>query len=231
MNWARPPWDNPEARMAVAKAINRDDLIQTAMFGLATPSIGAIAPAFAWAYISPEETENPQAFNLEEAKALAESSGIAGAAPTIMVFEDDQRPAEVLRNQLTDLGLDVQIEQLQQAAWNERWLAGDYDWIINGSVADADPDDGHWNFFATEGPWNSYGYENPEVNELLIATRETSDQDERAALFHEVEALLQQDVPHAFLYHTLDITGFHNDVQGYVPTPELRHLETVWLDR
>jgi peptide/nickel transport system substrate-binding protein len=231
MNWARPPWDNPEARMAVAKAINRDDLIETAMFGLATPSIGAIAPAFAWAYVSPEETENPQAFNLEEAKALAESAGIAGAAPTIMVFEDDQRPAEVLRNQLADIGLDVQIEQLQQAAWNERWLAGDYDWIINGSVADADPDDGHWNFFATEGPWNSYGYENPEVNELLIATRETSDQDERAALFHEAQALLQQDVPHAFLYHTLDITGFHNDVQGYVPIPELRHLETVWLDR
>ena len=231
MNWARPPWDDPEARMAVAKAINRDDLIQTAMFGLATPSIGAIAPAFAWAYVPPEEAETPQAFNLEEAKALAESAGIVGATPTIMVFEDDQRPAEVLRNQLTDLGLDVQIEQLQQAAWNERWLAGDYDWIINGSVADADPDDGHWNFFAAEGPWNSYGYENPEVNELLIATRETSDQEERAALFQEVQALLQQDVPHAFLYHTLDITGFHNDVQGYVPIPELRHLETVWLDR
>ena len=231
MNWARPPWDNPEARMAVAKAINRDDLIETAMFGLATPSIGAIAPAFAWAYVPPEQSENPQAFNLEEARALAESAGIAGAAPTLMVFEDDQRPAEVLRNQLADLGLDVQIEQLQQAAWNERWLAGDYDWIINGSVADADPDDGHWNFFATEGPWNSYGYENPEVNELLIATRETSDQEERAALFQEVQALLQQDVPHAFLYHTLDITGFHNDVQGYVPIPELRHLETVWLAR
>jgi peptide/nickel transport system substrate-binding protein len=231
MNTARPPWDNPDARMAVAKAIDRDALIESALFGLATPGIGAIAPAFAWAYIPPDQTTTPQAYNLEEAQALAEAAGIVGAAPTIMGTPDDQRESEVLRNQLSDLGLDVQIEQIQQAAWNERWLAGDFDWIINGSVADADPDDGHWNFFTSEGPWNTGGYSNPEVDELLQATRSTAVQEERAALFHEVQAILQADVPYAFLYHTIDTTGFYNDVQGYVPIPELRYMETVWLDR
>jgi peptide/nickel transport system substrate-binding protein len=231
MNFTRPPWDNPDARMAVAKAINRDDLIETAFFGLATPGIGAIAPAFAWAYVPPDQATTPQAFNLEEAKALAEKAGIVGAAPTIMGTPDDQRPSEVLRNQFNELGLDVQVEQLQQAAWNERWLAGDYDWIINGSVADADPDDGHWNFFHSEGPWNTYKYVNPEVDKLLEGTRATGDQAERAELFHQVQALVQEDVPHAFLYHTIDTTGFYNDVMGYVAIPELRYLETVWLDR
>ena len=232
MNWARPPWDNPEARMAVAKAINREALIETAFFGLSLPAIGAIAPAFGFAYVPPDEAPpSPQAFNLEEAKALAESAGIVGAAPTIMVNEDGVRPAEVLRNQLTDLGLDVQIEQLQQAAWNERWLAGDYDWIFNGSAADADPDDGHWNFFTLEGPWNTYSYKNEEVNDLLVQTRSVSDQAERAALFQQVQTIVQQDVPHAFIHHVIDVTGFANDVQGYVPLPEFRYLETVWLDR
>ncbi len=231
MNWARPPWDNPDARMAVARAIDRDALIETALFGLATASIGAIAPAFAWAYIPPDQTTTPQAFNLEDAKGLAEKAGIVGAKPTIMGTSDVQRQSEVLRNQLNDLGLDVQIEQLQQAAWNERWLAGDYDWILNGSVADADPDDGHWNFFYSEGPWNSYGYKNPKVDELLLATRSTDDQAQRADQFHQIQALLQADVPHAFLFHTVDVTGFYNDLQGYVPIPEMRYMETVWLDR
>ena len=231
MNWARPPWDNPEARMAVAKAINRDAVIETALFGLATPSIGAIAPAFAWAYIPPDQTTTPQAFSLDEAKALADKAGISGAKPTIMGTSDVQRQAEVVRNQLSDLGLDVQIEQLQQAAWNERWLAGDYDWILNGSVADADPDDGHWNFFYSEGPWNSYGYKNAKVDELLLATRTTDDQAQRADLFHQIQSILQNDVPHAFLFHTVDVTGFYNDLQGYVPIPEMRYMETVWLDR
>ncbi len=231
MNYNRPPWDNPDARMAVAKAINRDALIETAFFGLSNPSIGPIAPAFVWAYIPPEEIQTPQTFNLDEAKALAEAAGIAGATPTIMATSDTQRAAEVLRNQLSDIGLDVQFEQLQQAAWNERWQAGDFDWLTNGSVADADPDDGHWNFFHSEGPWNTHGYTNPEVDRLLEATRSTGDMEERAALFQELQTILQSDVPYAFLHHTIDTTGFSNDVQGYVPVPEMRYLESVWLDR
>jgi len=232
MNFTRPPWDNPDARMAVAEAIDREALIETAFFGLSTPAIGAIAPAFGFAYLSPEEAPpTPQAYNLEEAKALAESAGIVGTAPTIMVYEDDQRSAEVLRNQLADIGLDVQIESLQQAAWNERWIAGDFDWILNGSNADADPDDGHWNFFTLDGAWNYYSYKNQEVNDLLVGTRTVGDQEERAALFQQAQAILQQDVPHAFIHHVIDVTAYANDVQGYVQLPEFRYLETVWLDR
>ena len=57
------------------------------------------------------------------------------------------------------------------------------------------------------------------------------EQVERADLFHQIQTILQQDVPHAFLYHTVDTTGFSNDVQGYNAIPEMRFLETVWLDR
>ena len=74
-----------------------------------------------------------------------EKAGIVGAQPAIMGTSDNQRVAEVLRGQLADIGVDVQFDLLQQAAWNERWTVGDFDWIINGSVVDADPDDGQRN--------------------------------------------------------------------------------------
>ncbi len=139
------------------------------------------------------------------------------------------RPNEVVRNQMKEIGLDVQIEQLQAAAWNERWLAKDYDWIINGSVVDADPDDGHWNFFHSEGPWNTYGYVSAEVDAALEGTRTSSDQAERARLFQEAQRVSSTDVAYAFLYHTPDIVGFYSYVQGYKSIPEMRYLETVWL--
>jgi peptide/nickel transport system substrate-binding protein len=120
---------------------------------------------------------------------------------------------------------------LQQAAWNERWIAGDFDWSLNGSNADADPDDGHWNFFTLDCAWNYYSYKNQEVNDLLVGTRTVGDQEERAALFQQAQAILQQDVPHAFIHHVIDVTAYANDVQGYVQLPEFRYLETVWLDR
>ncbi|MFT4036970.1 MAG: ABC transporter substrate-binding protein [Thermomicrobiales bacterium] len=231
MNYEREPWATLDARMAVAKAIDRDALVATAFFGLATPAIGPIAPAFAWAYVPPDTTETPQAFNVDEAKALAEKAGITGSQPTLMGTSDNQRVAEVLRSQLADIGVDMQFELLQQAAWNERWTAGDFDWIINGSVVDADPDDGHWNFFFSEGPWNTFKYKNEEVDTLLQATRETGVQEERAEQFQQIQKILQDDVAYAFLYHTFDVTGFAADVQGYNPIPEMRYLESLWLDR
>jgi hypothetical protein len=42
---------------------------------------------------------------------------------------------------------------------------------------------------------------------------------------------LRPSAPYAFLHHTIDITGFANDIQGYVPVPEMCYMETVWLDR
>lgn len=231
MNYEREPWNNLDARMAIAKAINRDALVQTALFGLGLPSIGPIAPAFGWAFVPPEDTETPQAYDVDAAKALAEKAGIVGSRPTIMGTSDNQRVAEVLRGQLADIGVDVQFELLQQAAWNERWTAGDFDWIINGSVVDADPDDGHWNFFHSEGPWNTFKYSNPDVDQLLLDTRETSLQEERAQQFRDIQKLLQADVAYAFLHHTADVAGFASDVQGYNPIPEMRYLESIWLNR
>jgi len=231
MNFTRPPWDNLDARMAVAKAIDRQDYIEKALFGLAQPSVGAIAPAFGWVYQPPEEFEDPQAFDLDGAKALATKAGLEGTKAVILSSAEDSRGDEVLRNMLSEIGVDVQLDQLQSAAANERWLAGDYDMNVNGSVVDADPDDGHWNFFYSEGPWNTYGYVSAEADELLEGTRTTSDEAERRQLWHELQARLAADVAYVFLYHAPDLVVFHNDVKGYRPIPEMRYMESVWLDR
>ena len=232
MNQARPPWDNPEARLAVAKAIDRQAFVETAFFGLATPAIGAIAPAFGWAYLAPDQVENPQGFNMEEAKALAEKAGLIGAKPIVISSEEiGQRPTEVLRTILEDLGLEPQIDFQQAATFNERWQAGDYDMFLHGSVVDADPDDGHWNIFNSEGPWNTFGYKSEEADRLLAATRATADQEERARLFQELQGVLQRDVAAAFVYHAADLLTHHQEVQGFVPIPEQRYYEKVWLDR
>ncbi|MBX3069664.1 MAG: ABC transporter substrate-binding protein [Thermomicrobiales bacterium] len=232
MNYARPPWDNPVARMAVSKAIDRQAFVDTAFFGLATPGIGAIAPAFGWAYVDPATVENPQGYNLDEAKALAEEAGIVGVQPVIISSEEiGQRPTEVLRTALTEIGLDPQVDFQQAATFNERWQSGDFDLFLHGSVVDADPDDGHWNIFHSTGPWNTYGYNSADADALLEATRATSDQAERARLFQELQVVLQTDVAAAFVYHVFDLFAHHADVQGVVGIPEQRYYEKVWLDR
>lgn len=231
MNFTRPPWDNVEARMAVAKAIDRADLITKALFGVAQPAVGAIAPAFGFAYKAPDQIEDPQAFDAAAATAMIEQLGLKDSKPSLMFAEGNNRVAETLQNQMRDAGIDMQIDLLQGAAWNERWLAKDYDWIVNGSVVDADPDDGHWNFFHSTGPWNTQGYNSPEVDAMLEETRANPVQEERGALFQQIQATTAQDVAYAYLYHTPDVVAFANKVKGYVSIPEMRYLESVWLDQ
>lgn len=230
MNRNRPPWGNPVARMAVAKAIDRRELIDKAFFGLATAGVGPIAPAFGWAYRPADEVSTPQAYDPEGAKILADRAGLSGTTAALMA-PDNARPHEVLRTLLADIGLEIEIDKVQTAAYFERRDAGDYDLMVTGSVVDADPDDGHWSFFHSEGPWNTYGYRSPNADDLMAQTRTAVDDGERSRLFQQLQRVLQQEVPFAFLYHVPDLTAFVRDLQGYVPIPEMRYLETVWLDR
>lgn len=230
MNLARPPWDQLEARMAVAKAIDRDDFNKKAFLGKVVTSVGPIAPAFGWAYGNTDPAESPQAFNIDEARQLAEQAGLKGVKPKLLLQSDDPRPAENLRSQLAHIGLDVEMDLVNTTAYFERWDAGDYDMNITGSVVDADPDDNVWNYFYSEGPWNTHGYANPDMDALLEQERDSADPDERAAIFQKIQAIAQDDAPFAFLYHEPDRTVFASQVQGYKPVPEQRYLETVWIE-
>ncbi|MEZ4569406.1 MAG: ABC transporter substrate-binding protein [Thermomicrobiales bacterium] len=100
MNFNNPPWDDPRARMAVSKAIDRDDYVERTFFGLATPAHSAIAPAFGWVYHA-DDPDNPQAYDLEEAKRLAEEVGLAGTTARLMALSDNSRAQEVIRNAMT----------------------------------------------------------------------------------------------------------------------------------
>ena len=102
---------------------------------------------------------------------------------------------------------------------------------LNGSVADADPDDGHWNFFYSEGPWNTHGYINPEVDSTAGATRATADRKAGGAFPRDAGGSCRRTSPYAFLYHTIDITGLPTTSRATSPMPEMRYLETLWLDR
>jgi peptide/nickel transport system substrate-binding protein len=231
MNYTRPPWDNPDARMAVAKAIDNEDLIKKAFFGRGTPSVGPLAPAFGWVYLPPDEVDNPQAFNLDEAKQLAEAAGLDGVQVNLIGSPDDQRETEVLRGQLAEIGLDVQIEQMQTNAYVERRTAGEFDMTLLGSVVDADPDDGTWNYFHSTGPSNNIGYNNPDADALVDGQRETSDPEARTQMFRDLQALVAGEAVYKFLHHLPDVTAHYGYVQGYVAIPEQRYLETIWLDK
>ena len=231
-NTTRPPFDNQDARMAVAKAIDRDKYIKTVLFGLAEPSVGAIAPAFSWATQTADTlADNPQAYDEDAAKQLAESSGLTKMKPILIGSANDHRGQDEIRNQLLKIGVDPELTLLQDSDYNNRWQTGDYDMDIEGSVVDADPDDNDFNFFYPDGPWNTGKWNRDEAKALLDDERATTDQTKRAKDFQDLQDLARKEAAFAFLYHKFDLPGYQKYVKGYRKIPEIRYLEGVWLDK
>lgn len=231
-NTTRPPFDNQDARMAVAKAIDRDKYIKTVLFGLAQVAVGAIAPAFAWATQTEDSlADNPQKYDEAAAKQLAESSGLTKAKPILIGSANDNRGQVEVRNQLLKIGVDPELTLLQDSDYNDRWQNGDYDIDIEGSVVDADPDDNDYNFFYPDGPWNTGKWNRDEAKRLLDDERSTTDQAKRAKDFQDLNDLARKEAAFAFLYHAYDLPGYQKYVKGYRKIPEMRYLEGVWLDK
>ncbi len=231
-NCARPPFDNQDARMAVAKAIDRVKFIKTALFGLAEPSVGAIAPAFGWATQTEADLkEDPEKYDEAAAKTLAESSGLTKAKPILLAGASSHRNEDEIRNQVLKIGVDVQLDLLQNADYNNRWQNGDYDMAIQGSVVDADPDDNDYNFFYPDGPWNTGKWNRPEAKQLLDDERAITDQAKRAKDFQALQDLARKEAAFGFLYHAYFLPGYQNFVKGLRPIPEILEFETVWLDK
>jgi len=231
-NTVRPPFNNQDARMAVAKAIDREKFIKTARFGLAEVSVGAIAPAFGWATQTEATlTNNPEKFDQAAAKQLAESSGLTKAKPILIGSASDHRDQDELRNQLLQVGIQIDLQLLQASDYNARWQKGDYDMDIEGSVVDADPDDNDYNFFYPDGPWNTGKWNRDQAKVLLDDERATTDQAKRAKDFQDLQDLARKEAAFAFLYHAYFLPGYQSYVKGLPKVPEIFYMEGVWLDK
>ncbi|WP_299618963.1 ABC transporter substrate-binding protein [Pelagibius sp.] len=209
LNAKEGPFADKRVRQAVNYAIDKKALVEQILQGTAEVASGPTPPAFAWAY---NDALQPYPHNPEKAKALLEEAGHAGAELTFYVTEggsgmlDPVPMGAAIQADLAKVGLDVKIETYE---WNtflgqvNPGLEGKADmaemaWMTN------DPDTLPYLALRTEawpdkGGFNSGYYSNPEVDKLLEAARSATDQAERARLYKEMQAIVYEDAPWAFI--------------------------------
>lgn len=230
MNQNREPFSSKTARRGIAKSIDNEAFIESAYFGNAISAQGPINKATQWVYR--EDKPDDQAYDPETGKQLLEEAGADGASFSILTTQGSLRQAKAMRQQLNEAGLDVDVEQVTSSTYWDRYAKLDYDVTISGSVGDPDPDQSLWNFYRLpdeDGVWNWVNYENQEVHDLLAEQRQSLDRDKRADVLQELEDILIEDVPHAYLSHQDDIGARRNEVKGFTHIPFTRHFHEVYL--
>lgn len=217
-NTEKEPFNDPKVRKAISMMINKEDISEGVYDGFGVLAKGPLAPGI----FGFNDDAKPLEYNLEEAKKLLAEAGLEdGFKTTIWTNDNPQRQqiAVLVQEELKKVNIDVDIEVMEFGAYLEKTANGEHDMFILGwSNPTGDADYGMYALFHSSqkgDPGNRSFYENAEVDKLLEQGRRESDPDERIKIYNQVQELLIEDAPMAYLIHTEYLTGVSNKIKGF----------------
>ncbi len=208
INNRNAPLDNVRMRQAIWAAIDREAMAKIAFAGYAQPATGPFNRHIAfWDKQLPKQPRD-----LARAKKLLTEAGYKGQSLRLLPLpygESWQRQAEIVRQNLGQAGIKVETTATDVAGWNQRLNEWDFDLAFTYLYQYGDPALGVSRNYASTSiakgsPWNNVcGYVNPRVDELFAKGGASSDPAVRKAAYDEVQKILVEDVPVAWL-HEID---------------------------
>ena len=202
-----PPFDNKLVRKAVAHAIDRQAIIDGAMFGLGTP-IGTHFAPHNPNYV--DLTGNSQ-YDPELSKKLLAEAGFADGFTTTLKLPPPsyaRRGGEIIAAQLREVGIDAQISNLEWAQWLEEVFRGkDFGLSI---VSHTEPMD----IGIYANPDYYFQYDNPAFQALMDDLNKATKPSERAALVAQAQTIISEDYVNGYLFELAYPTIAKAGLQG-----------------
>jgi len=201
------------------------------VFGYGTPTEVLFPPDF-WATLQ-QDVRPP---DVERAKSLMAEAGLAdGFSTTITSWSQYSflsNAAVVLQEQLRQIGIEAELNLVENATMVEQVYTGKtYDIAVTGESAYVDPNTLIFQNFKSGESGNFVNYSNPEVDELIDQGIASTDQEERARIYQDIQALLLEDLPWINLFVANQYEAMKDYVQGYVhiPTGSNASFRTTWI--
>ena len=201
MNNAQAPLDDIRIRKAIAHAINRQDIIDGAMFGYGTP----IGTHFAPHNPNYVDLTGLSAHDPDAARALLAEAAPAGLTLRLALPPPAyaRRGGEIIAAQLRAVGIETTITNLEWAQWLEQVFNGkDFDLTI---VSHTEPMD--IGIYARPDYYFQYG--RPDFIALNETLATTSDPAARAGLMAQMQEMIAGDYVNGYLFQ-LAKTGVAN---------------------
>src|SRR5690606_29276568 len=201
MNNKQAPLDNVKVREAIAHAINRQDIIDGAMFGYGTP----IGSHFAPHNPDYEALTSLSGYDPEKSKALLAEAGVSDLKLRLALPPPTyaRRGGEIIAAQLAAVGIQTEITNVEWAQWLEQVFKGkDFDLTIVSHTEPADI-----NIYARPDYYFQYG--KPEFVALMDKLSVTTGAAERSAILKSAQEMIAGDYVNAYLFQ-LAKTGVAN---------------------
>ncbi len=223
LNTSRAPLSDVRVRQAMARAIDKNYIVERIFFGKAKAATGPISSLLKWAYnpnVEKYERDVPLAN-----KMLDEAGYKPGADGARFHLKYVYAPAyakivEVLRDQLREVGIAVDLEQMEfNAAVDRVYIKKDFDLAFVSFENGPDPDIGVKRTVVSTNiaaiPFsNGASYRNPRIDELFELAASELNKEKRAAYYFEAQEILVRDVPYLWLYEPQSGAAYNAALQG-----------------
>ena len=201
------PFDNVKVREAIAHAIDRQAIIDGAMFGYGTP-IGTHFAPHNPAYI---DLTGMSSFDPEKAKALLAEAGFPDGFETTLDLPPPsyaRRGGEIIAAQLAAVGIKAEIRNVEWAQWLETVFKGkNFGLTI---VSHTEPMD--IGIYAK--PDYYFQYDNPAFQELMTKLNSTTDDAMRTQMMADAQRMISEDYVNGYLFQLAATSVAKAGVQG-----------------
>jgi peptide/nickel transport system substrate-binding protein len=220
LNHARPPFNDPAVREAVALGIDRDLLNDLTMGGLGTVTTTIFPPGLNIPTIEMWDTDRERAAQLlDDAGWVPGSDGVRikdGQRLQFLLYSYPARPeitliAISMQDQLRDLGFDVQVQQIESIVPQLETLDFDASMFSVNMLPIGDPRYAFNVTVISEATYNYGGYSNTELDQIIEDLQIEVDVAQRERMILRAQEILRDDAVNIYIAAAPRIAAYRTD--------------------
>jgi peptide/nickel transport system substrate-binding protein len=246
-NLQRPLLQDHTVRLALAYAVNRDEIVTKVMHGSAVSAQTDQSPQLSWAYTNAFE-HHP--FDPAKARQLLDSDGWKPGPDGVRVKNGQRLSFDLsciaeanyarqietlLQRQWREIGVEAVIKNVPSAVMFQNGTTGTlqgghYDVAVFSWSAAADPDDSaiySGDNFAPHGQ-NALFWDNATATAAMNDALKTLDQTRRKHDYEIVQQQMAKDVPTIVLFFWKEPYVYNTDLKGFSPSPVISAFWNPW---
>lgn len=237
LNHQREELADLKVRQAMQMAIDKD-LVNSSIFrGTGTIPNSVLMPLVGDA---PDDVVEPYAYDVEAAKALMAESGYPDGFSVSLQYPAGydyyRQLGLLLQNQLGEIGIDLELVEQPAATATTNWSSSDYDMIFPFAQFTSDivvPDE-YAQFLAGDPSLGLQGFfsnwEDPAITAMVDEFVSSTDEDDRAELWPEIQQELMDQTPVINLMDLPFVSAHATNVCGTaVNALGVDRLENTWI--
>ncbi len=217
LNNAEKPFDDVRVRQALCYAVDKQGIIDLAFDGYGSPIGSSMYPAFGKYF--DESLTNYYTKDVEKAKSLLADAGYPNGFEMTITVPSNYQPhidtAQVLAEQLKEIGVTAKIELVEWGTWVSDVYAGrQFQSTVVGVDASNMTARALLERFTSDYAKNFINYNNADYDALFQQALVTYDDAEQTAIYKAMEKNLTENAANVYIQDLADLVAVRQGLEG-----------------